>query len=429
MTLTLPRKTETVIVGAGQAGLTMSWWLQQAGREHVVLERRSRLGGGWQDRWNAFRLVSPNWTASFPGYPYDGEDPHGFMPRDEIAHRVANYARVISAPVVLEAEVLRLTRRVGEGFTLETNQGTLDAKTVVVAAGSFHSPRIPEVAAQLPRRLVQVHTSGYREEASLPPGAVLVVGTGQSGVQLAEELQAAGRQVVLSVGSAGRVPRRYRGHDIFRWLAGLAVHGEDLGVTLPSVDKLPDPSMRSNGNPHLSGHGGGHDTNLRQFAAEGMTLVGRIDAVDGDRVRLAPDLAKNLAWADQFFDVRFRDLVDAFIARAGLAVPTDDRQPFAFDPPEHTELDLATAGVNGVLWTSGFRMDFSWIDLPIFDDAGWPRQSRGVTEVPGLYFLGLLWQHNQGSATLFCVNADATFLARQMGLPLPAEPPVLPIPD
>lgn len=426
-TTSLPRRTEIAIVGAGQAGLTMSWWLRQAGVDHVLLERRSSLGGGWQDRWDAFRLVSPNWCASFPGYPYDGDDPHGFMPRDEIAGRVAAYADVLGAPVVREAEVTRLAVRAAGGFTLETSQGALGADKVVVATGSFHAARIPPIATALPRRLLQVHSSRYRSEADLPPGGVLVVGTGQSGVQLAEELHDAGRPVILSVGTAGRVPRRYRGHDIFRWLAGMAVHGDEVGVPLPSVDTLPDPRLRFAGNPHMSGHGGGHDTNLRQFAAEGMTLIGRIDAVEGERLRLAPDLAKNLAWADQFFDLRFHDLVEAFIARTRLQAPPDDRRPFAFDPPILETLDLRAAGVDSVLWTSGFRMDHGWIDLPIFEEGGYPRQVRGVTEVPGLYFLGLLWQHNQGSATLFGVNQDAYYLVGEMGLPTP-EVPLLPIP-
>ena len=429
MGTSMPERIETVIVGAGQAGLTMSWWLQQAGREHVLLERQTRLGGGWQDRWDAFRLVSPNWTASFPGYAYDGDDPHGFMPRDEIFGRVARYAQVIAAPVVLGAQVTSMSARPSGGFGLETSLGPIVAANVIVATGSFHTPRIPPISANLPRRLVQLHSSSYRNESSLPQGAVLVVGTGQSGVQLAEELHDTGRQVILSVGHAGRVPRRYRGHDIFRWVGGMAIQGERLGAPLPSVESLADPRLRFAGNPHLSGHGGGHDTNLRQFAAEGMTLIGRIESVDGERLRLAPDLAQNLAFADQFFDLRFRGPIEAYIERLGVAVTPDDRQPFVFDPPVPDEVDLAAAGVNSVLWTSGYRMEYGWIDLPIFDAAGYPRQVRGVTDIPGLYFLGLLWQHNNASATLMGPNADAAYLARQMGLPVPSEPVELPIPD
>ena len=429
MTVQLPHKTETVIVGAGQAGLTMSWWLQLHGREHVLIERRTSLGGGWQDRWDAFRLVSPNWTSSFPGYRYDGDDPHGFMPRDAIAGRVREYAAAISAPVVTGTEVTRLSVRADGGFTLDTSAGSITSKDVVVAAGSFHVPRMPPQASALPKRLVQIHSSAYRNEGSLPAGAVLVVGSGQSGVQLAEELHEAGRHVILSVGSAGRVPRRYRDRDIFRWLAGLAVHGAEVGVRLPTREELPDPRLRFAGNPHLSGHGGGHDTNLRQFAAEGMTLIGRIDGVHGEKLAIAPDLTRNLAAADAFFDTRFRDLAEAFIAAAGIELPPDVRQPYDFEPPMLEELDLAAADINSVLWTTGFRPSWDWIDLPIFDEAGYPNQARGVTVVPGLYFLGLLWQHNLGSATLFGVNEDAHYLARRMGLPEPTTDWKLPIPD
>jgi putative flavoprotein involved in K+ transport len=429
MTGSLPRRTETVVVGAGQAGLTMSWWLQQGGREHVLIDRRTTLGGGWQDRWDAFRLVSPNWTSSFPGYRYEGADPHGFMPRAEIAGRVRDYAAAIKAPVITATEVTRLSARPDGGFTLETSAGPIEATNVVVASGSFHTPRLPALAADLPKRLVQLHSSDYRSEASLPEGAVLVVGTGQSGVQLAEELHDAGRHVILSVGSAGRLPRRYRNFDTLGWLARIATRGEDVDAALPSVETLADPKLRFAGNPHLSGHRGGHETNLRQFAAEGMSLVGRMESVAGEKVRLAPDLERNLAFADGYFDSRFRGLIEDFIDHVGLDLPPDDRLPYEFAPPILDELDLAASGVNSVLWTSGYRMDYRWIDLPILDDMGYPRQTRGVTDIPGLYFLGLLWQHNQSSATLFGVNEDAHHLARQMGLPEPTTDWKLPIPD
>jgi putative flavoprotein involved in K+ transport len=414
------RQVETVVVGAGQAGLTMSRYLGQAGRDHLVVDRRSRLGGGWQDRWTSFRLVTPNWSASFPGQPYDGTDPGGYMPGAEIADRVARYAQAIRAPVALETDVELLQRR-GGWFRLETSAGAIDARQVIVAAGSFHGPRIPPIAGALPGRLVQLHSHAYRDQTALPPGAILVVGSGQSGVQIAEELADAGRRVFLSVGHAGRVPRRYRGSDVFRWLRACATDGEAYGTPLPSVTSLPDPRLRSAGNPHVSGHGGGHDTNLRRLAAEGMTLIGRIEGVDGERLRLAPDLAANLASADRFFDERFRTLVDTYIERAGLDAPPDDRQPFAYDPAEPTELDLAGAGISTVLWTTGYALDYTWIDLPIFDPLGFPRQTDGLTEVPGLAFLGLLWQRNQASATLFGVGLDALVLASRLGIPVSGE--------
>ncbi len=410
------RRVDTVVVGAGQAGLTMSHRLRSAGREHLVVDRRSRLGGGWLDRWDAFRLVGPNWTVAFPGAPYDGPEPDGFMPRDEVAARVAGYAARIDAPIALETEVRRLVPR-DDGLRLETSSGPIHARQVVVATGSFHDPRIPRVGAALPARITQLHSHDYRNAASLPPGGVLVVGSGQSGVQIAEELFAAGRPVVLSVGSAGRYPRRYRGSDIFRWLAGLSGRGDELGTPMPTPADLPDPRLRLAGNPHLSGHHGGHDTNLRRFAAGGMTLIGRITDVHGDRLALAPDLAANLDGADRFFDERLRDLIDRFIERAGIDAPPDDRQAFAFDPPVLDELDLAKAGVSTVLWTTGYRMDYDWIAAAILDAQGFPRQIDGQTEVPGLYVLGSLWQRNQTSATLVGVGHDARRLAVRMGLP------------
>src|SRR6266542_1242787 len=217
--MSLPSKVDTAVIGAGHTGLIMSWFLGQGGRDHIVLERRSTLGGGWQDRWDEFCLVSPNWCASFPGDPYLGNDPDGFMPRDQIVARVAGYAAAIDAPVALETGLERLRPMATGGFRLDTNQGSIEATNVVVAVGSFHAPRLPEISAALPKRLTQLHSHNYRNERSLPPGAVLVVGSGQSGVQIAEELHDAGRVVYLSVGSAGRVPRRYRGRDFFYWLA------------------------------------------------------------------------------------------------------------------------------------------------------------------------------------------------------------------
>lgn len=416
----VPARTDAVIVGAGHAGLVMSHHLRRAGREHVVLDRRSTLGGSWQDRWDDFRLITPNWTVSFPGQPYDGAEPDGFMTRDEVVGRVARYATTIDAPVVLGVDVARLTRAPSLGFRLETSAGPIDADSVVVATGSYHVPRIPPWASSLPTAITQLHSHDYHHQGQLPAGGVLVVGSGQSGVQIAEELQGAGRSVHLSVGSAPRVPRRYRGRDIFRWLADIAIHGPEVGIGLPTVETLPDPRLRFAPNPHLSGHGGGHETNLRQLAADGMTLVGRVAGIDGRRVQFAPGLSASLDRVDAFFGERMQPLIERYIALAGLDSPADDRQPVRFDPPEITELDLDAAGISTVLWATGYRPDFSWIDLPILDELGLPKQRRGVTDVPGLCFLGLLWQHTQASATLIGPTLDAPYLLDAMGL-TPAE--------
>jgi len=407
----LPESVHTVVIGAGQGGLLMSRHLTAAGREHLVLDRRPTLGGGWLDRWDAFQLVTPNFVTALPGFPYEG-DSNGFMTRDEITGRIAAYAAAIEAPVSLGTNVTRVAADViSRGrFAVETNRGVLAADEVIVATGAFHVPRIPTNAGFVPR-IHQLHAHDYRNEASLPPGGVLVIGSGQTGVQLAEELHAAGRRVTISVGHCWRMPRRYRGRDSFWWMRQIALTGAEVGVTLPTVETLPDPRARFACNPHLSGHGGGHDTNLRRFAAEGMRLVGRFAGSDGERARFAADLGANLAYADEFFGQRFRPMFDAYIERAAPGSPPDDDVPFAFNVPEVTDLDLAAEGISTVLWTTGYAPDYSWLDLPVIGADGLPRHVRGVSEVPGLTFIGLLWQHNQASANLVGVPADAEYLA------------------
>ncbi len=415
------RRMPAIIVGAGQAGLAMSRLLTLAGRDHLVLERRTSLGGGWQDRWDAFRLVTPNWTSSLPGQPYDGADPDGFMPRDEIVGRVAGYAERLRAPVRTGTAVERLTP-VDGGFDLQTSTGPMRADQVVVATGSYHVPRIPDFAALLPTDIQQLHSHAYRNDGSLPPGAVLIVGSGQSGVQLADELLAAGRRVYLAVGSNGWAPRRYRGRDIFRWLASLEVDGETYGVRTPKADTLPDPRRRLAGTPQLSGHHGGRDVSLRRMAADrGLTLMGHLESVDGHRLTVAPDLGARLRRAEAFFDEFVRPPIDAYIARAGIDAPPGSVEHEPYDPPERTDLDLRAEGITSVLWATGYRMDHSWIDAPISDAQGIPRQQRGVSEIPGLYFIGLLWQHSQASATLFGATVDTPYLAARMGLGVPQD--------
>jgi putative flavoprotein involved in K+ transport len=410
------RAVETVVVGAGQAGLVMSRLLHEAGREHVVLDRRAVLGGGWLDRWDAFRLVSPNWTTSVPGFDYEGEDPEGFMPRDEIVDHFRRYAEAIAAPIQLDTDVTRLVALPpGAGqarFRLTTTRGTIDARDVIVAGGPFQTPRIPPAASQLDPSIVQVHAHGYRTPDALAPGRVLLVGSGQTGVQLAEELRAAGRDVVLSVGHCGRIPRRYRGHDVFWWLRELGTRGRGAGTPLPSVDRLPSPAARFACNPQLSGHGGGHDVNLRRMAADGLRLVGRFEVADGTRARFRADLADNLRYADAFFDERLRPLFDTYTERVGLDLPHGEVDTFDHDVPEVTELDLAAEGITTVLWTSGYRPAFDWIEIPVLDEFGLPRQVDGVaTGVDGLTFIGLPWLVDMGSANLIALVRDAEALA------------------
>lgn len=411
---TLPESVNTLIVGAGQAGLVMSGMLARAGHEHLLLEARDRLGGGWQDRWDAFTIVTPNWVTSLPGQPYDGSEPDGFMGRDQIADRVARYADVVGAPVALGTRVERVTPMNGRGLKVETSGGTIQARNVVVATGSYHTPRIPDVAGGLSPRVTQLHSHDYRNERQLPPGAVLVVGSGQTGVQLAEELHAAGRSVYLAVGHAGRLPRRYRGQDIFGWLASIATKGAEVGLGLPTADQLPDPRLKFAAQPQLSGAGGGHEMNLRQMSADGIRLGGRFLSADGERVAFAPDLGAQLAFADGFFDQQLRPLVEEYITRTRVEAPQDDRVANTFEPDPVAALDLANAGVSTVIWATGYGLDYGWIDAPIFGDRGYPNQSRGVTEVPGLYFLGLMWQSSLASATLVGPMMDGPIIAEAL---------------
>jgi putative flavoprotein involved in K+ transport len=409
------RSVETVVVGAGQAGLVMSQLLRHAGREHVLLDRRPALGGGWQDRWDAFRLVGPNWTTSMPGFEYRGAEPDGFMPRDELIDHFRAYAAAIEAPVELDTDVQRLVAIEGAGatrFRLETSRGSLDARNVIVAGGPFQTPRIPPLAAGLSPSIRSLHSHDYRSPHDLPPGRVLVVGSGQSGVQLAEELTAAGREVLVSVGRCWRSPRRYRGHDVFWWMRTLAVEGPSVGISLPTANQLPSPAARFACNPQLSGHGGGHDVDLRRMAAEDrVRLVGRFESADGTTARFRPDLAESLRYADTNFDDRLRKLFEAFIAATGGWYPPYEPQLTAFDPPEVTELDLAAEGVSTVLWSSGYRPAFDWIEPPVIDEFGLPVQTSGATAIDGLTFLGTPWLVDLASANLVGLVRDAEGLA------------------
>lgn len=406
------RSVDTVIVGAGHAGLVISDLLTRAGEDHVLLERRAALGGGWQDRWDNFQLVSPNWTTGMPSLPYDGDDPDGFMPRDEIIERFRRYAATIDAPVELGTDVTRLTTgpHGGSPFRLATSRGPMSARRVIVAGGPFGRAHVPALAGGLDASILSLHVDAYRNPGQLPDGGVYIVGSGQSGVQLAEELQAAGRAVTLAVGSCGRNPRRYRGRDIFWWLRELATRGRTIGTPLVTPDRLPSSAARLGCNPHLSGHDGGHDTNLRRLAAGGIRLTGRLEAIDGVVARCRPNLAESLARADAFFDERLRGLIDAFVERIGEPFPPGEVDQFAYEAPEVERLDLRAEGISTVLWSSGYRPAFEWIDLDVFDEVGLPRQEHGLTDIPGLGFIGTPWLVDMGSANLVGVVRDAEAL-------------------
>ncbi len=399
---------ETVIVGGGQAGFSLSYFLQQAHRENLVLEKSHRPGSAWtEQRWDSFTLVTPNWAFRLPGAEYQGNDPHGFMPRDEVAKRFEDYVSQQKLPVQYGMEVQIITPE-EHGFLIVAGEKSYHARNVVIATGMFQRGKIPEVAKKFPSGILQIHAGHYRNPDALPAGAVLVVGSGQSGCQIAEELHDAGRKVYLSVGGAGRFPRRYRGRDGFDW-------GVVTGFFDRTPDKLPSPAARFGGNPHLTGKNGGHNLNLHQFHRDGIVLLGHVcDILDG-KLEFASDLRESLAKADKA-EVDFLHLVDSTIIKQGLTDPPETYPVLTdgYSAPEILSLDINKTGIRTVIWACGFRFDYGMVKLPVFDEFGYPITQRGRTAFPGLYFLGMPWLHTQKSGNLFGVGEDAAYLAGEM---------------
>ena len=403
-------QVDTLVIGAGQAGLATSYWLKRAGVPHLLLERRDQLGGGWHDRWDSFRLVAPNFTLQLPGMPYAGPDPDGFLARDEVVKYLEDYAGSFDPPVRLATTVHRLAAG-ADGFEAHTDGPVFRARQVVLATGPYPWPKVPAVAGALPSHIAHLHSHEYRRPDQLADGGVLVVGSGQSGTQIAEELHDAGRDVHLAVSMCPALPRRYRGRDTIWWLWQAFLHGAEVGVPFPTVADLPSPQARFGCDPHVSGRDGGHDISLRRFARRGIRLYGHLNAVDGVRMRFSDDLDQRLAYAESGFDKEFRPLFDAYIEAARIEAPADDRPPYDdYAPVTHTALDLDSAGVRSVVWATGYRLDFGWVDLPIFDQWGYPRHDRGVTVHPGLYAVGLRWLHSEPSSVIAGVGADAAHI-------------------
>ncbi|MCW2567456.1 MAG: FAD-dependent oxidoreductase, partial [Mycobacterium sp.] len=350
-------------------------------------------------------LVTPNWQCRLPGHPYRGDDPDGFMVKEEIVRYLDDYIAEVAPPLVEGVEVTAL-RRARSGFALETTLGPVTADQVVLAVGGYHRPRLPRLAERLPTGLEQVHSIDYRSPERLPEGAVLVVGTAQSGAQIAEDLHLAGRRVHLATGSAPRVARRYRGRDVVAWL-------HDLGYyDIPVSEHPQGDGVRRNANHYVTGRDGGRDIDLRRFAVDGMRLYGRLTGIEGTRVEFGDDLAANLDHADEVCE-GIKDTIDKYIATQGLNVPMEPRPVPVWRPAaDHPRsVDLDDAGIGAVVWATGFEADWSWVHLPIFDGRGYPAHDRGVTSERGLYVLGLPWLHTWGSGRLSGVGRDADHLA------------------
>jgi putative flavoprotein involved in K+ transport len=404
------------VIGGGQAGLSTSWYLTQNGVDHLVFEKE-RAAHTWRaERWDTFCLVTPNWQCQLPGFPYPGSDPHGFMLRDEIVAYLDAFTASFDPPLREGVTVRHLRSDDQHGFLLETTDGIHFAQQVVIASGAYQIPVIPRCAERLPGDIVQIHSSLYRNPGALPAGAVLVVGSGQSGCQVAEDLHLAGRKVYLCVGDAPRVARRYRGKDVVEWLHLMGYYD------LPVHEHPLREGVRDKTNHYVTGRDGGRDIDLRQRATEGMELYGRLLDVAGEQLICATDLNHCLDQADHVSE-SIKTSIDGFIAKKGVAAPQEDRYRPPWAPPqERPQLDYRAAGITSVVWCIGFRADHGWIDLPVFNGRGQPSHVRGVTPVPGAYFIGLPWLHTWGSGRFSGVARDAEFLVEHIKARIRSSP-------
>lgn len=400
------KNIETIIVGGGQAGLVTSYHLTRDGREHIVLERSANAAGSWRDRsWDSFTLITPNWAFRIPGAELENSGRDEFMPRKKVIDFFENYISKFELPVKFSTQVKSVEAAKPEGFVIQTNEESYHAKNVIIATGFFQRPRFPRFSKNIPPHIRQLHSNEYRSPELISEGAVLVVGSGQSGTQITEELYQAGKKVFLGVGTAGRAPRRYRGKDIIEWL--LITGFFDL-----TPEQLPPGMGKFDGVPHVSGTRGGHTINLHQFARDGVTLLGHVLNVANDKISIAPDLIDNLKIVDQF-EQDLTGMIDEYIQKNGLDAPAEKLTPLndGYSQRIIEELSFKKESINTVIWATGYTFDYSLVKLPVFDKDGFPIQSHGVTNTPGLYFVGLPWMPSEKSGFLIGVGDSARYIA------------------
>ena len=400
----MERSVDVAIIGGGQAGLATSWYLSQAKVDHVVLES-GRVAETWRSRrWDSFCVVTPNRFVQLPGAEYDAPEPDGFMPLAQLIDHFQSWADSFDAPVEGNTTVKTLEAD-HDGFRLTLPSGSIKARTVVVATGAYQRPHRPAGAESLPHVMVQLLAEEYSNPTALPPGAVLIVGSGQTGCQLAEEIHRSGRKVFLACGRCVWIPRRLEGHDLVWWMV-------ESGFMDRTPDKLPSPQARLLGNPQATGHDGGRDLHFRVLHGMGVELLGRYGGADGSKLRFADDLAASV----DFGDARLADLlkfVEASCTAKGTTAPRFDMPP-PLRIKTRTELDIAKDSIDTVIWTSGYRPDYGWVKFPVFDGMGYPVQVDGCTTVPGLYFMGVPWMRKNKSSILYGVGEDAEVVARHI---------------
>lgn len=398
------RRIETVIVGGGQGGLAVSYFLSQHKREHLILEQAQQAANAWRKRWDSFTLVTPNWMLKMPGAEDHGHPTDGFLSKTQTIAYFENYIQTFQLPLQYDTQVINV-EPTEKGYRVTTDITTYEADNVVIATGLFQKPKIPTFSTNLTPTINQLHSGNYRNPTDLPAGAVLVVGAAQSGFQIAEELYQSGRKVYLCVGgSSGRAPRRYRGKDCFEWL-------ETIRFLDRTPDKLPSPAARFAGNPHVSGRDGGHTLNVHQFARDGVVLLGHIQGGEAGKIHLVDDLKDSLTKIDGF-EAKLTDMIDNAILQNNLDVP-EEQLPIlrdGYDAPVIDTLDLQAEGISSIIWAMGYKFSFDMVKLPIYDSFGYPIQTRGVTAYAGLYFMGLPWLHTQKSGIIAGVSDDAAFI-------------------
>ena len=392
-----------IIVGGGQAGLSLSYCLKEKGFDHIVFEKNN-IGYSWRSkRWDSFCLVTPNWQCKLPGYHYFGDDPEGFMQKEQIVQYIEDYAASFTPPIIEGVEVLSVRSSQGK-FAVTTTIWECTADVVAIASGSYHRPKIPLLAQNLDKSIVQLHSSQYKNPQSLP-NTVLVVGTGQSGCQIAEDLHLAGKQVHLCVGSAPRSPRRYRGKDVVEWL-------DRMGYYDLSVDEHPQKEqVRAKTNHYVTGRDGGREIDLRSFALQGMQLYGSLNDVKNPYLHFKDNLQQNLDGADAVAE-NIKKNIDGFIESNQIKAPVEPPYQPVWQPKTTiAQLDYKHADIGAVIWCTGYQSDFSWIEMPVFDNKGYPKHDRGVTAIEGLYFLGLPWLYTWGSGRFSGIARDASYLS------------------
>lgn len=404
-------KIESVIVGGGQAGLSLSYYLSQAGREYIVLEKSPQAADAWRNhRWDSFTLITPNWSFRLPGAEYTDSDPDGFMGKNEIIHRFEQYEQKNHLPVSYSSRVTGVEPMQNHyRYRIATDHKVYESKNVVLSTGMYQKIKTPPYATQIPQDILQIPSDAYRNPNALPPGAVLVVGSAQSGSQIAEELNEAGRKVYLSTCSAGRFPRRYRGKDGYDWL-------NRVGFFDRTVAMLASPRDRIFGSPHSSGKGGGHEINLHKFNRDGIILLGHLRGYEDGKLVIAPDLKENLAKSDGFAANAIKAF-DEYILKNSLNIPAEEVVILddGYRAPVILSLDLAAEGISVIVWATGYSIDLSLTQLPLLDSYGFPSADRGVTKYPGLYLLGMPWLNKFKSGFLMGVGESAQYLAEVIG--------------